>query len=121
MKFKTDENLPTEVAELLRQHGYDAMTVIEQQMSGEMDPVIARVCQAERRVLITLDLDFADIRSYPPEDHAGIIVLRPRSRTIPAIERLAQKLIRVLEDASVVGQLWIVDESHVRIRGEGHP
>jgi predicted nuclease of predicted toxin-antitoxin system len=30
MKFKVDENLPVEVASLLRQAGYDAATVSEQ-------------------------------------------------------------------------------------------
>ncbi|HLP44906.1 MAG TPA: DUF5615 family PIN-like protein [Candidatus Kapabacteria bacterium] len=29
MKFKIDENLPVEIAVLLRQKGYDATTVIE--------------------------------------------------------------------------------------------
>ncbi len=39
MRFKTDENLPTQIVELLRQHGHDAMSVPEQQMSGQPDQV----------------------------------------------------------------------------------
>lgn len=31
MKFKTDENLPVEVADDLRQTGHDALTVADQQ------------------------------------------------------------------------------------------
>ncbi len=34
MRFKVDENLPVEVAELLRDHQYDAMTVVEQRLAG---------------------------------------------------------------------------------------
>ena len=34
MKFKIDENLPVEVAELLREAGHDAATAIEQQLGG---------------------------------------------------------------------------------------
>lgn len=30
MRFKVDENLPVEVAALLRHHAYDALTVTEQ-------------------------------------------------------------------------------------------
>lgn len=70
-------------------------------------------------MLVTLDLDFADIRRYPPIEYSGIIVLRPRCKMIPAIERLTVQLVRLLEGASPAGQLWIVDESHVRIRGSG--
>jgi predicted nuclease of predicted toxin-antitoxin system len=59
---------------VLRQQHYDAMTILEQQMAGQRDEIVAQVCQQEYRVLITLDLDFSDIRCYPPENYARIIV-----------------------------------------------
>ena len=34
MRFKIDENLPVEAAELLRQAGHDAVTVLEQHLGG---------------------------------------------------------------------------------------
>ena len=34
MKFKIDENLPTEAADLLRSAGHDAVTVGEQRLGG---------------------------------------------------------------------------------------
>jgi len=58
MKFKVDENLPIEVADSLRQAGYDAASVPEQRLEGSPDPDIAYVCQQEGRALITLDTDF---------------------------------------------------------------
>ena len=64
MQFKTDENLPLEVTELLRSAGYDAMSVLEQGMGGKSDPYLVDICTEENRVLITLDTDFADIRAY---------------------------------------------------------
>ena len=76
MKFKIDENLHTDAAELLRQHGHDARTVYEQGLQGEADNDIASVCQQEQRVVLTLDLDFSGIRHLPPADYPGIIVLR---------------------------------------------
>ncbi|MDF5714819.1 MAG: DUF5615 family PIN-like protein [Rhizonema sp. NSF051] len=76
MKFKIDENLPVELANLLQEAGYDAMTVNQQNLSGEKDPKLMDLCQQEGRVLVTLDLDFADIRSYPPKQFLGIMVLR---------------------------------------------
>ena len=38
MQFKVDENLPAEVAELLRANMHDAMTIFDQLMVGELDP-----------------------------------------------------------------------------------
>jgi predicted nuclease of predicted toxin-antitoxin system len=76
MRFKIDENLPIEVADLLRQAGYEASTIYDQNLVGEVDENIAEICQTEQRVLVTLDLDFADIRAYPPEKYPGLIVMR---------------------------------------------
>ena len=76
MKFKLDENIPMEAAALLNDAQHDAVTVADQGMSGEQDPRVIDACLDEERVLITLDLDFADVRAYPPEQFHGIMVLR---------------------------------------------
>jgi hypothetical protein len=45
LKFKVDENLPLEVAELLVGAGHDALTVAQQQMGGTADLAVATVCR----------------------------------------------------------------------------
>jgi predicted nuclease of predicted toxin-antitoxin system len=64
MQFKVDENLPVEVKELLATAGHDTMTIHDQKMVGKPDPFVATVCRKECRSLLTLDLDFSDIRVY---------------------------------------------------------
>lgn len=83
MRFKVDENLPLEVAEMLQQAGHDAATVLEQHLGGSDDAQLAALCQLEGRVLVTLDMDFSDIRNYPPAEFPGLIVLRLNNRTNP--------------------------------------
>lgn len=117
MKFKTDENLPVEVLDLLRQKGHDALSVADQQLAGHPEVDVAAVCQAEQRALVTLDLDFSDIRSYPPEDYFGIIVLRPGLQTISSMVRLTTHAINLLGTEPLAGRLWIVEVHQVRIRG----
>ncbi len=116
MKFKIDENLPIEVADLLLQAGYDAITVLQQHLGGSPDPNIASVCQGERRVLITLDTDFADIRAYPPAQFPGLIVLRLRRQDKPYILKFLGHLIPMLSSESLEHMLWIVEETRLRIR-----
>jgi predicted nuclease of predicted toxin-antitoxin system len=70
MKFKIDENLPFEAARTWRQAGYDAETVADEGLSGSADETIADRISDEARVLLTLDLDFANIRAYPPGGYA---------------------------------------------------
>jgi predicted nuclease of predicted toxin-antitoxin system len=76
MQFKIDENLHSDAADLLRQHGHDALTVFDQGLRGQADFDIANVCQQESRAIVTLDLAFSDIRDYPPGSYEGIIVMR---------------------------------------------
>ena len=119
MLFKTDENLPTEITDLLKTNGHDTLSVPDQQMAGQPDVRVAQVCQNEQRALVTLDLDFSDIRAYPPEDYPGIIVLRPAVQSITSLTRLMNRVIPLLDQEVLPGCLWIVDDTRVRIRGHG--
>jgi predicted nuclease of predicted toxin-antitoxin system len=117
MKFKIDENLPVEVAEVLRQAGYEAVTVHDQNLAGEIDRTIALVCQSEQRVLITLDTDFADIRSYPPREYAGLVVLRLRQQDKGSVLKVVTRLVKAFATEELERYLWIVDEKRIRVRG----
>ena len=117
MKFKIDENLPIEVAEILNQNGHEAKTVIDQNLGGEDDTEIASVFQREERVLITLDTDFGDIRTYPPGKYPGIIVLRLKRQDKPYILNVFTGLVDILEQEPLKSHLWVVDENRIRIRG----
>ena len=116
MQFKIDENLPVEAADLFRAAGYEAQTVYGEHLVGRPDPVLADVCRAEKRALVTLDLDFADISAYPPEHFHGLIVLRPRLQARANVLNLLGSVMTILKQESLAGRLWIVDESKIRIR-----
>jgi predicted nuclease of predicted toxin-antitoxin system len=117
MKFKIDENLPVEVVELLKDNGHDAMGVFEQSLSGAPDTRIAEICQKETRALMTLDTDFSDIRTYPPDKFYGLIVLRVKRHDKPHVLSVVNRLIDMLLKEPLVRRLWIVEEGRVRIGG----
>ena len=116
MKFKLDENLPKLIHTTLIGLGHDAHTVAGEQLAGATDDAVLRASNAERRLLITLDLDFADIRAYPPGSHAGIWALRPAVQTFRAIESLVLAGLRLTGTERTHGQLWVIDAQRVRIR-----
>lgn len=121
MQFKIDENLHSDTADLLRQHGHDALTVFDQGLRGHADGDIASICQRESRTLVTLDLDFSDIRVYPPGDFDGIIVLRLNDQSHASVLRALGRIIPLFDTESLAGRLWIVAEHQVRIRGGNPP
>jgi predicted nuclease of predicted toxin-antitoxin system len=116
MKFKIDENLPAEFAELLVAAGHDAKTVVDQCMSGATDTAVIEICTKEGRALVTLDLDFADIRAYPPHKYAGIMVLRVIRQDKRYLLDVFSRAINALVREPVYHRLWIIEENRIRIR-----
>ena len=116
MSVKLDENLGIAHVELLRQSGYEADRVYDEGLSGARDEEVwERVCD-EGRFLITLDLDFSDVRQYPVGSHPGILLLRPRSRSREAVIGVLRRIIEEQPLQGLRGCLTIADESHTRTR-----
>ena len=116
MKVKLDENVPVGLVSDLRLHGHEAATVVGQGLGGAADPVVWRKVQAEGRFLITMDLDFSDVRSYPPGSHPGILLLRPHRDGRKAIIALVRNVLRRADLDSMAGCLAVADEHKTRVR-----
>ena len=116
MRFKVDEDLPADVATLLGSGGHQAETVHQEGMTGWADPEIGRHCQTEQRALVTLDVGFANVRAYPPEQYHGLLVLRLRRQDKPHVLSVMRSVLPLLRTEPLQGRLWIVEEWRVRIR-----
>jgi predicted nuclease of predicted toxin-antitoxin system len=119
MLFKVDENLPPFIAARLRDAGHEAVTVADQALSGASDEELAPRCKSEGRILVTLDLDFADIRAYPPGSCPGFVVLRLDGQDRADFERATALLLAALQTTEVSGALWIVESDRIRVRDAG--
>ena len=119
MRFKVDESLHVEVADLLRTQQHDAFTVFDQGLHGREDRDIADMCRSEGRVLLSVDLDFSNILMFPPENYPGLIVLRLRKKGRAAVRRVVTRVMDHLNKEPLVGRLWIVDERRIRIHHVG--
>lgn len=116
MKFKLDENFGTRTQSLFLTGGHDVHTVYQESLQGATDEKIYQTCQEERRCLITLDLDFANVLRFPPTKTEGIAVIRlPRNPSLSILEQLVSQLLIALEDMSITGMLWIVELGRIRV------
>jgi len=93
MKIKIDEDLPKAVAVLVRERIPDTSSVLDEGISGTLDPELWEIVQREKRFLITGDKGFADIRKYPPGTHFGVLLLRPESEGISQLIELIQEVL----------------------------
>ena len=115
MRFKLDENADARWREPLEQAGYEVSTAAEESLQGVEDPIIAQTCRKLGLCLITADLDFCQIVDYPPEEYAGLIVLRHPHPTLAGMRRLVQQVALAVAQNSPAGQLWIVEPGRIRI------
>lgn len=87
-------------------------------MGGATDDIIAARARAEGWVLVTRDLDFADVRAYPPADYAGLLVLRLGDEaTAVEIKALLESFMGEAEWlGQLPGRLCILEPGRVRFR-----
>ena len=116
MQIKVDEDLPRQVAALLREKGYQADSVVDQGMSGWKDIELWRRIQAESRFLITADKGFADIRIYPPGAHAGVMLLRPDQDGIRPTVELIERVLQSYDLNALAGTTTVVTPRGIRVR-----
>jgi hypothetical protein len=120
MRFILDENLDVTLAPVLQHAGHDVATVPSQGLSGRPDTEIYRICQAERRTLITMDLDYSNPLRFPVTGTSGIIILRPPRPLIALIRLMFGGLPNLLQKSDPTGRLWIVEPARLRIHEPPH-
>ena len=116
MLLKLDENMPTDLIDLLQAIGHNAQTCLQEGIAGTGDPAISAHATKESRILLTFDLDFADIRAFPPGTHAGIIVLRLKSHDLISVESALARVFATISVSDFAGNLIIADNRRVRSR-----
>ena len=118
MRFLIDEDLPRSLRDLLRQYGHEAIDVRDIALRGAKDSQIASYAQSEKLCLVTGDFDFSDIRNYPPDKYAGLVVLSiPRDATASFILNLFESFLQQDKLVSrLPGKLAIVERGRVRFR-----
>jgi predicted nuclease of predicted toxin-antitoxin system len=127
VKFKLDENLSPRHVALLVAAGLDACSVRDQNLQGSPDPIVIGKCTDEGRCLVTLDGEFGNPLTYPPDRHRGIVLLRlphnARGEDIDDVVLTLRDALTAQNDRSVFPNplpgpdrhLWIVQRGRIRV------
>jgi len=116
IRIKVDEDLPVEIATLLRDAGCDVRTVAEQDLRGASDERLWGATRDERRCLVTADKGFAAVAAQSPGSHAGLVLLRHPRESRRGYVDLVRSLIGAVDLARLAGAIVIVSPDGVRIR-----
>ena len=106
------ENIPIKLDSILSAKGWDVQRV----PSGMSDEEIADLSKREKRVIITQDKHFADIRVYAPKDFCGIVRLRFSPPLIPDIASSLEKLFSTFPPQEISGKLIVLRKDKIQIR-----
>lgn len=112
MRFIIDENVRREVADFLKEEGYDLLIL----PPGTDDATIARTAKESGKIILTHDRHFADILTYPSSQYAGIIRIRINPPTADVIIHSLKELFKRLAPEDFSGRLIILEKDGFRIR-----
>ncbi len=85
-------------------------------MLGKSDAEVGAAAKSEGLILFTLDLEFADLRKFPPGTHPGIVLFRPQSMGPLATNRFIVNFAKETDITALSGCTVVVDPTRVRIR-----
>ena len=116
MRFLADMGVAQRIVQWLCSEGHDAVHLREERLHRLPNGEIFEKAVAERRIILTFDLDFGEIVALSGGQQVSVILFRlHNTRTPHVIERLKkvlQESSSVLEDGAVI----VVEESRHRTR-----
>jgi predicted nuclease of predicted toxin-antitoxin system len=116
MKLKLDENLSRHLRPALIALGHDVLTAADENLLSRPDVEVAGSAAREGRMLLTLDVEFADLRKYPPGSHPGIVLFRPVSLGPLSVNRFVERFVRSTDISQLHGCVAVVEPHSVRVR-----
>jgi predicted nuclease of predicted toxin-antitoxin system len=116
MRFLCDMSLPLAMAEWLRSQGHDAVHIREIGLAHLPDHEIFERAADERRILVTLDLDFGEIAGMAGATGATVVLLRLRLARQDYLCRRLQTAIVEAAEALEAGATTVVEDARIRIR-----
>lgn len=117
MRFLADAGIAGRIVDWLRARTHDAVHLRDQGLQRLPDgEVFAKAC-AERRVVLTFDVDFGEIVALSPAPAASVILFRLHDTSTPHVIERLEAVLRVsaaqLEHGGVV---VVVEETRHRVR-----
>jgi predicted nuclease of predicted toxin-antitoxin system len=119
LRFLADHCVSNSVMQALRNAGYEIHRLRDVLPVESPDAIVISKAQDIDAILLSLNGDFADLATYPPQEYKGIIALQLRNHpeVLPQlVARLASHL-RLHPDMDYYrGKLFVVEVDRIRIR-----
>jgi len=116
MKLLLDMGLSPRTAVLLREHGYDAVHLIEEDLQCMPDIDIIQKAEKEGRIILTFDLDFSRILALQRLAGPSVILFRLQEFTTDLLNEMIIDLLKKYRQSLEKGAILVIDPNRLRLR-----
>ncbi len=119
LRFLADHCISNSIIQTLREANHEVLRLKDLLPVESSDAIVFAKAQEIDAILLSLNGDFADIVTYPPKSHKGIVALQMRNHpeTLPYLmARLTAYLNVQPAREHYCGKLFVVEAARIRIR-----
>src|SRR5260370_15954311 len=116
MRFLADMGVDMAVVDWLRTLGHDAIHLREERLHRLPDKDVFAKGIAEKRVIITFDLDFGEILALSGEATVSVILFRLHNTRTPTVISRLSAVLAADADALAKGAVIVVEDGRHRVR-----
>ena len=114
MRLYLDQMFRLDVAEALRNRGYDVVRASESGLARADDQQILQKAIADNRILLTLDEHFGDWAVLPLSVHPGVIRLKVHPATSQNTLRILLPFLKIHTQVQFRNRLIILSEKRAK-------
>ena len=116
MRFLADMGVSYSAVQHLRAAGHDAIHLRDLQMQSAPDSDVFALAAKDRRIILTFDLDFAEIAAMAGSVLPSVVIFRINDTRVAHLIGRLQTMLSHAAPALLAGAIVIVDDSRIRIR-----
>jgi len=117
MKFFLDANIPYSILKIFQKLNLDAIHARDAGLNRATDSEIFLYAAKNKHIIVTKDLEFANIQIFPTKSHKGAIVLRlPSTFNALQFSRVVEDFLNSVNINDLENAIAIVKLGKYRIR-----
>ncbi|MEA5577099.1 DUF5615 family PIN-like protein [Anabaena sp. UHCC 0451] len=116
MKFLADMGISLRTVSWLRSGGYDVVHLREQGLQKLPDPEILIKACAEERIILTIDLDFAQLLAVSGDSLPSVILFRLGNENYHLINQCLTEILSQCQEDLEAGAIISVNNETFRVR-----
>lgn len=116
MKFLADMGISPKTVTFLSEHGYDAVHLFDEGLKRMSDPEMLQKARAEGRILLTHDLDFADLIAASGSALPSVVIFRLHRMRPELVNEHLKAIIDSQQSMLLAGVIVSVSDRSVRVR-----